>query len=207
METAEMILHNAFELFKRYGIRSVTMDDVAAQCGVSKKTLYLHYADKDTLVYTILEAMIRKSEEQCMVYQKHSDNAVHEIFRSLDMLQEMFEGINPVMLYDLHKYHQSAYKMLEEHKQRFLYLNIRTNLERGIAEGLFRPEINVEVITQLHIHNINMAFEQESFPRHKFSLLEMQMQIMLHYVYGLATAKGVKQIEKYESRRVQQASA
>jgi hypothetical protein len=109
--------------------------------------------------------------------------------------------VNPVMLYDLHKYHQSAYKKLEDHKNQFLYAITRNNLERGITEGLFRPEINVEIITLLHLFTISMTFEQELFRRQKFSLVEMQMEIMLHYVYGIATQKGVKLIEKYKKER------
>ncbi|MCU0394414.1 MAG: TetR/AcrR family transcriptional regulator [Chitinophagaceae bacterium] len=200
METPDLILVKSFEQFKKYGIRSVTMDDVAAQCGISKKTLYQHFADKDTLVGTIMDHMIHKSEEQCCRYQHQSDNAIHEIFQSLVMLREMFEGVNPVMIYDLHKYHQAAYKKLDDHKQRFLCDITRKNLERGIAEGLFRPEINVEIITLLHLQHIAITFEQESFPRQKFSLLELQMEVMLHYVYGIATARGVKMIEKYRKQ-------
>jgi TetR/AcrR family transcriptional regulator, cholesterol catabolism regulator len=201
MEAQELILKKSFELFGRYGIRSVTMDEVASQCGVSKKTLYQHYADKDTLVYTIMAQMITQSERQCGVYQVKSENAVHEIFQSLDMLQEMFEGINPVMLYDLHKYHQSAYKKLEDHKNQFLYSITRKNLERGVSEGVFRPDFNIEIITLLHLYTITMTFEQELFKSQKFSLVEMQMEIMLHYVYGIATQKGVKLIEKYKKER------
>jgi AcrR family transcriptional regulator len=177
------------------------MDEVASQCGVSKKTLYQHFADKDTMVYTMLVQMITQSERQCGLYQQESENAVHEIFQSLDMLQEMFEGVNPVMIYDLHKYHQSAYKKLEDHKNQFLTTITRKNLQRGISEGLFRPEINIEIITILHLHTISITFEQDTFTRQKFSILQMQMEIMLHYVYGIATQKGVKLIEKYKKER------
>lgn len=201
MEASQLILDKAFDLFKRYGIRSVSMDDIASQCGMSKKTLYQHFADKDTLVHMILLHMVQKSESQCCMIEQQSENAVHEIFLSIDMLQQMFEGINPIMLFDLHKYHQMAYKKLNDHKQQFIYNITRNNLERGIAEGLFRSDINVEIMTQLHLHTISMTFEQEILPRQKFSLVEIQMEIMLHYVYGLATAKGVKLIEKYKQQR------
>lgn len=204
MEQAALIREKAFELYRRFGIRSITMDDVAGHCGISKKTLYQHYADKDSLVYAVLEHMVNRSEVQCNVIAVESENAVHEIFLSLDMLQAMFEGVNPVMIYDLHKYHQTAYKRLESHKQSFLYNITRKNLERGIQEGLFRSDLNVEIITLLHLYTISMTFEQESFPREKFSLVEMQMQIMLHYVYGIASAKGMKMIEKYKTQHLKQ---
>jgi AcrR family transcriptional regulator len=200
METSVIIFEKAFELFKRYGIRSVTMDDVATQCGISKKTLYQHFEDKDTLVNSIMAQMINRSEHQCVVDLRRSENALHEIFLSLQMLKEMFDGINPVMLFDLHKYYPAANKKLEDHKQRFLYSIIKDNLVRGIEEGLYRPEINVEIITLLHLSHIANTFEQESFRMHKFSLLEIQMEVMLHYVYGISTSKGVKLIEKYRKQ-------
>jgi hypothetical protein len=104
------------------------------------------------------------------------------------------------MIYDLHKYHQAAYKRLEIHKHSFLYNVTRKNLERGIQEGLFRSDINVEIITLLHLYTISMTFEQETFPREKFSLIELQMQIMLHYVHGIVSPKGMKLIEKYKAQ-------
>ncbi|HSC54724.1 MAG TPA: TetR/AcrR family transcriptional regulator [Phnomibacter sp.] len=201
MEAQELILKKSFELFGRYGIRSVTMDEVASQCGISKKTVYQHYTDKDHLVSSIMMSMISQSEQKCGMYQRESENAIHELFQSLDMLQEMFEGINPVMIYDLHKYHQAAYKKLEDYKHQFLYTITKKNLERGIGEGLFRPELNVEIITLLHLSTISMTFEQELFRTQKFSLLEMQMEILLHYIYGISTSKGVKLIEKYKKER------
>ncbi len=204
MEQADLIREKAFELYRRFGIRSITMDDVAGHCGISKKTLYQHYADKDSLVYAVLEHMVNRSEVQCNVIAVESENAVHEIFLSLDMLQSMFEGVNPVMIYDLHKYHQTAYKRLESHKHSFLYNITRKNLERGIQEGLFRSDMNVEIITLLHLYTISMTFEQETFPREKFSLIEMQMQIMLHYVHGIVSAKGMKMIEKYKTQHLKQ---
>lgn len=178
------------------------MDELAAHCGISKKTLYQHYADKETLVDTILVQMISRSEEQCLMFREKSQNAVHEIFLSLDMLREMFHGVNPVMLYDLHKYHQTSYKKLAVHKEEFLKNHIRQNLQRGIEEGLFRSDINVEIITLLHLYNITIAFEQEWYPRQQFSLLEMQQEMMLHYVHGITTSKGAKLIEKYKQNSI-----
>ncbi|MCA0382440.1 MAG: TetR/AcrR family transcriptional regulator [Bacteroidetes bacterium] len=201
MEAQQLILEKAFDLFKRYGIRSVSMDDIASQCGMSKKTLYQHFDDKDTLVHIILVHMVSKSESQCCTIEQKSENAVHEIFLSIDMLQEMFEGINPIMLFDLHKYHQMAYKKLNDHKQQFIYSITKKNIERGIAEGVFRADINVEIMTHLHLHTISMTFEQEMLPRQKYSLVDIQMEVMLHYVHGLATPKGVKLIEKYKQQR------
>lgn len=202
MDAKELILHKSFQLFRRYGIRSITMDEIATQCGVSKKTLYQHFEDKDSLVMTIMDAMIAKSETQCMADSRQCENAIHELFLSIDMLRQMFDGINPAMLFDLHKYHAKANARLEDHKRSFLSALTRSNLERGIAEGLYRPELNITIITHMHLQNIGMVFESsDQLGNHSISVYQWQTEIMLHYMYGIATAKGVKLIEKYKQQR------
>src|SRR5690349_6821830 len=130
METGEKILVKAYELFKRYGVRSVTMDEIATQCGVSKKTVYQFFEDKDSLVESIMASVIDKSQKECTMQQQVADNAVHEIFLSMQMVQSMLEGVNPALMYDLRKYHSNAYSRLEEHKHQFMYSFIKKNMER-----------------------------------------------------------------------------
>jgi AcrR family transcriptional regulator len=201
-ENKEKIQHKALELFRRYGIRSVTMDEIASQCGISKKTLYQHFEDKDSLVLSIVEALIEKSEGQCEADTHRCQNALHEIFLSMDMMRDLFEGVNPSMLYDLHKYHNRANARFQTHKQQFMAGLVKQNLERGIAEGLYRPEINVNIIVQLHLHTMALLFESDQFADSRISVYEWQTEMMLHYMYGLATPKGIKLIEKYKQQRL-----
>ncbi len=202
----QKIQEKAYELFKRYGIRSVTMDDIASQCGISKKTLYQQYEDKHNLVLSIVDEMVHRSETRCVSFIDSSQNAIHEIFQSLAMLQEMFSGVNPSLLFDLSKYHAPAFRRIDDHKHRFLHGTILKNLRRGIEEGIYRPELNVEIIALLHLHNISMIFEEDLLPRMKFSVLEMQLEVMVHFLYGIATPKGVKLIEKYKKNILKQQS-
>src|SRR5829696_9202746 len=108
MEVKERILVKAHELFNRYGIRSVSMDDIAAQLGMSKKTLYQYYADKEELVSGVFIAIIEGNKTRCLSDKKLADNAVHEVFLAFDMVQEMFSKMNPVVIFDLQKYHPSV---------------------------------------------------------------------------------------------------
>ena len=94
MDLGENIMVKSYELFKRYGIRSITMDEIAVQCGMSKKTVYQAFEDKDSLVSAIMEHNIKMAESNCGKAQQHSENAIHEIFLSLDWVREMFEGVN-----------------------------------------------------------------------------------------------------------------
>src|SRR5262245_47017564 len=119
MGTGEKILYKAFELFKRFGVRSVTMDEIAVQCGVSKKTVYQFFEDKDTLVEKIIEEVITKSREYCSDQTVHANDALEELFLSMKMTQQMIEGVNQAVINDLRKYHNSAYIKIEEYKNQF----------------------------------------------------------------------------------------
>lgn len=201
METQDRIRQKADELFRRYGIRSVTMDEIATQLGISKKTIYQYYADKDQLVEAVAVDEIKFSQESCTKDMAMSANAIEEIFRVMEFVEVMFRTMNPSMLFDLEKYHPSGYKKFLEHKNRFLFDMIKRNLERGIKEELYRPEINVEIMTRYRLESMMIAFNPELFSPSKFNLASLQQEIIEHFLYGLATLKGYKLILKYKRQR------
>src|SRR6476469_8001074 len=121
MEAKERILIKTHELFNRYGIRSVSMDDIATQLGMSKKTLYQYYTDKDELVNAVIEETLQKNQSQCVESRRKMENAIHEVFLSMDMVREMLSNMNPSLLFDMQKYHPAAFKKFLAFKDDFLY--------------------------------------------------------------------------------------
>jgi|SRR5712671_946591 len=197
----ERILQKAHELFMRYGVHSVSMDDIAAQLGMSKKTLYQYYTDKEELVDVVLSALLENNRRQCLADRQKAENAIHEIFQAFDMMQEIFTNMNPSIVFDLEKYHPAVYKKFQQHKQIFLYQVIRQNLERGINEEVYRPEINVDVLTRFRIESMMLAFNSEIFPANRTQLVSIQEEILEHFLYGLSAIKGQKLIQKYKQQR------
>jgi AcrR family transcriptional regulator len=202
MEVRDRIIARAVSLFRRYGIRSITMDELAGQCGISKKTLYQHFEDKDSLVSTLVDGMIVHAEKGCTVMHQKAENAVQEVFLSMDMVEEMFEGVNPNMVYDLRKYHSAAYSLLEKHKTEFLYDIVKKNLRRGIEEGLYRAEIDVELMSALQLYNMEFAFNPPDHIKERYSLSTLDMELTLHFLHGIATTRGERLIEKYKQQRI-----
>lgn len=202
METQERILHKAHELFMRYGIRSVSMDEMAAHLGISKKTIYQFYADKDALVEGVVNIEMNKTEGNCKLHKTECENAVHETFLALDSIEEIFASFNPSILYDLEKYHPKAHKKFTEHHNKFLYAIIKDNLERGIADGLYREEINIDIITKYRIGTVFMIFNDDHFPHGKYSLSKIITEITDNFLHGLVTPKGQKLIQKYKQQRL-----
>jgi AcrR family transcriptional regulator len=201
MEVQDRIKQKADELFRRYGIRSVTMDEIATQLGISKKTIYQYYTDKDQLVDAVAVEEIKFSQESCTKDMAMSANAIEEIFRVMEFVEVMFRNMNPSMLFDLEKYHPTGYKKFLEHKNRFLFDMIKRNLERGIREELYRPEINVEIMTRYRLESMMIALNTELFSPSKFNLVTLHQEIIEHFLYGLATLKGYKLILKYKRQR------
>ena len=201
MEAKERIMVKADELFMQYGIRSVSMDDIANSLGMSKKTLYQYYADKDELVDAVVNAHITDMQDDCLGTRKDARDAVHEIFLTMDRVMQELNNMNPMLLYDLEKFHFKAYQRFREHKDKFLAQVIRDNIEWGIKEELYRPELSVDIISKFRLESMMIPFNVAVFPPGKYNLADISEKIIEHFVYGLATIKGHKLIQKYNQQR------
>lgn len=202
MDPKKRILLKADEMFMRFGIRSVSMDDIAIDLGMSKKTLYQYYADKDALVAEVVDLHINKMEEDCGSCRQQSEDAIHEMFITMDQSMEQFSNINPMVLHDLEKFHFIAFQRFKEHKDKFLYKVVKDNIEWGKKEGYYREDVNTEVLTRFRIESMLIPFNIQAFPPAKFNLLETSRQMLENFIYGLSTSKGHKQIQKYNQRRI-----
>jgi AcrR family transcriptional regulator len=196
-DTKQRIQNAAHELVIQYSIRSVSMDDIAASLGMSKKTIYQYFKDKDELVEAVVEDVIKSNQCTCNADRDRANNAVHEIFLVMDMMVEMFKTMNPSILFDMQKYHPAAFSKFQKHRNEYLYNVCRQNLERGIKEELFRPEINVQTMARYRVETMLIAFNPEFQRSVKQSLIEIEKEIIIHYLFGLVTLKGYKLVLKY----------
>jgi AcrR family transcriptional regulator len=206
MDPKERILIKAEEMFMQYGIRSVSMDDIANNLGMSKKTLYQYYADKDELVHAVVDGHINEIQDDCLNCRKDAKDAIHEIFITMERIMEEFSNMNPMLLYDLEKFHFKAYQRFRDHKDRFLLQIIRDNMEWGIKDELYRSDLNVDVLSKFRIESMMIPFNVSVFPPGKYNLAATSELIIEHYIYGLATIKGHKLIQKYNEQRKKQLS-
>lgn len=201
MDIGERISRKSYDLFLKYGVRSITMDEIASQLGISKKTIYQFYKDKDALVSGVVDIVIEENIKECCGHREKSENPVHEIFIATEMLQEMLNTMNPILMYDLQKYHPASYKKIEHHKKSFLFGLIQENLEQGVAAGLYRSGLNTEIISQFRLASMFMMFNADFYPGGRHHLAKIADEITLHFLYGITTVKGQKLIQKYLIRR------
>lgn len=197
------ILNEAEKLFMKFGMRSVTMDDIAKQLGVSKKTIYANFKDKNELVLNMISNMLAKDECRMSECLAHSENAIDEIFLLKDLMEDMLSSINPVVFYDLEKYHNEAYKLMMSFHEERIYDAVKAVLERGISENVFREDINVDILAASRVAQINWIFQSDLVRNGKYSLYEIIKETTTHFLFGICTLSGHILINNYTNRNNQ----
>ncbi len=203
-DNKQRIQKGAHDLVMQYGIRSVSMDDIAAKLGMSKKTIYQYFKDKDELVEAVVDEVIATNQYACKEDIDRSENAVHEIFLVMEMMAEMFKTMNPSILHDMQKYHPVAFSKFKKHKNEFLYNVCTQNLQRGVREELYRPEIALDILCRYRVETMFIPFNPEFQQSLKHSLAKIEEEILMHFLYGLVSQKGYKLIIKYREQKTKQ---
>ncbi|MEH0157695.1 TetR/AcrR family transcriptional regulator [Limibacter armeniacum] len=198
-DSQERILEKATELFMRFGVRSVTMSDIAKELGMSKKTIYQYYSDKNALVRAFAKNTLESNT--CIV-----DNIIDEaqdglsmLFRLSEHFKQMLKNMNPILFNDLHKYYPEVWKLYEEHKVEQMQDNLVKAMERGQEQGLFLKYIDKNILARMRTAQVEMGFNPSIFPQDKFSTLDVQMELAEHFIRGICTEKGIKLMEKYKA--------
>jgi len=200
-DTKQRIQKAAHDLVMQYSIRSVSMDDIAAHLGMSKKTIYQYFKDKDELVEAVVDGEIHNNQCTCNDDRGLAENAVHEIFLIMDRMVEMFQTMNPSILFDMQKYHPAAFRKFQLHRHEYLYNMVKQNLERGIREELYRPEISIDILSRYRVETMLIAFNPEFQRSVKRSLLEIEQEIIIHFLFGVVSQKGYKLVLKYMEQK------
>lgn len=191
-EQQEKWLKRTAELFLRYGIKSITMDDVARELGISKKTLYQFVENKNDLVQKVMDLHIQEERAECLLLSEQSENAVEEILRVMESNNQQMQQMKSNIIYDLQKYHREAWEKIQEFIQGFLYGIVRQNIERGVREGLYRSDFDVDLLARMHISFSLLLFDETFFPQQSYPKQPLFREFMLHYLYGIVSDKGLQ---------------
>ena len=192
----QQIIENTGNIFMRYGIKSVTMDDVARELKISKKTLYKYVDDKLDLVCKVMHGMCDADQDDIQALIDKSVNAIDETILITHYVGQKLKSIHPSIHYDLEKYYPEAWGMFYDHKHDFLYNSVVENLRRGIKEGLYRDTMDAEIIAKLYVSKIDMVFDPDIFPVGKFTFSEVHMELIRYHIRGIASRKGIEYLKE-----------
>lgn len=195
----ERIIEGGEELFLTAGIKSVTMDDIAKHLGISKKTIYHFFKDKNELVVALVNKKLKDDECQINDIISKSDNVIEEMINMMKCSEEIFSRINPIVIHDMQKYHPDAWKQFQNFKADVLIRTLEELLTKGMKQGYIRPEIDVKIIARMRVNQVEMGFNTNLFPIAEFSTWKVQYQFLEHFNYGICTLKGYKLLNQYKN--------
>ncbi|NRB64137.1 MAG: TetR/AcrR family transcriptional regulator [Saprospiraceae bacterium] len=201
MEVKDKILQGAEELFMRYGIKSVTMDDVARELGISKKTLYQHVSNKADLLKQMFGCFTEEEEQEVEKIHDESTDAIDEMLRIAKMAIRQLRRVTPVAIYDLSKYYTREWRAFQRDHQQFRYQIVVRNLREGMAEGLYRENLDPDIVAKLYIGNDSIV-DEKIFPAFEYQLEALFRQYFLYHIHGIASAKGLAVLEKHMDRNL-----
>jgi AcrR family transcriptional regulator len=203
MEALTKILVTARDQFRKYGFKTVTMDDVARAAGISKKTLYQHFETKADVVKA---AMLHHHENMicdCRLRMDESENAIEAMVRIMAQMDTEFRQINPMAILELRRFFPEAFRLFSDKLMAENADILRQNITNGIREGYYREDLNPELLAMYRIETSLAVFHPDSSLTAKYSPYDANHQIAEHFLYGLLTPKGEKLYIRYKEKYLQ----
>ena len=191
---SDIILKSA-NLFLKHGIKSVTMDDLARELGVSKKTIYKYFDDKDDLITKIVKDRTSTDRKVCENARTESENAIEALFSISEFISTMLSEVHSSVFFDLQKYHKKAWNLMHEHRVNFVKSQIKENIKRGQKEGLYLESLHPEVIASIYISTMNALFDARIFDMSSLKFNEIFNEIIFFQIRGMASEKGVEYLK------------
>ncbi|RYE36492.1 MAG: TetR/AcrR family transcriptional regulator [Sphingobacteriaceae bacterium] len=198
IDPKDRIITGGEELFMQAGIKSVTMDDIARHLGMSKKTIYQFFGDKNELVIALVKRKLNEDENQIQHIIQTSGNVIEEMINMMKCSEEIFSRINPIVIHDMQKYHPEAWKEFQNFKADVLIKTLEQLLRKGIEQGFIRTDIDVKILAKMRLNQVEMGFNTSIFPTTEFSTWKVQYQLLEHFNYGICTLEGHKLLDQYK---------
>ena len=200
MDYRQKIIEEGAMMFRTYGIRAVTMDMLASQLGISKRTIYEVFSDKDELLKGVLKWMLERQRELMTRIFNESENVVEAIFKMLDLMMDHFHKMSPAFQMDMKRLHMDLQKNPEELFDLPYFSNNSDILNRGIKEGVFRDDIDVEITNKCLLEVARVTNDKSVFPPDYFENKDVIRSFYLNYLRGISTQKGLDLINFYEKK-------
>ncbi|MEJ6776735.1 MAG: TetR/AcrR family transcriptional regulator [Crocinitomicaceae bacterium] len=190
------ILDRASVVYMKFGVKSVTMDDLARELAISKKTIYNYFNDKNDLVTSIIEMKVHMDSAVCTNTAAQSENAIDELIQISEVVTKQFNNFNPIVFSDIKKFHKDAWQVIETHKMIFVLNMITKNIERGIQEKIYRANLNPSIAAKLYVASSDAAMNPEIFRWPEFKFQDVFLEMIRLQINGMANDTGRLYLKK-----------
>jgi AcrR family transcriptional regulator len=200
MDSRERIIGGAAELFSMYGLKAVTMDSLASHLGMSKRTIYEVFADKDELLIGVLQSMAERQNSLIKKILAESGNAILAIFKLLEINREHFQNMSPAFQADLKKFHHDVLMKKSDKSAMPDYSSNIIIIEKGLKQKLFRKDIDPDLVNRCLFGLGRSVMDNELYPFEKFNRREVIKNSFINYLRGISTPEGIKLINTLEEK-------
>ncbi len=192
----EKILHKAGELFLTYGFKSVTMDDIANEMAISKKTIYQHFSNKTKLVESVTLNLFAKISEEidCLCTLKR--NPIEEVYEIKKLIMKHLKGEKSSPQYQLQKYYPKIFNTLKTKQFEIMSDCVVENIERGIEQGLYRKSLDIEFVVRIYFSGVLSVKDKDLFPKEMFSTEELLENYLEYHLRGIVTENGLSKLNQ-----------
>jgi TetR/AcrR family transcriptional regulator, cholesterol catabolism regulator len=195
MEQVRKVINTAWGMFRKFGVRSVSMDDVAREMSISKKTLYQCFRDKNELIVKTLDMDLELIESKVNVILDEEINPVKQVIKIAQFVSDYLKEINPSMLYDLQKYHPEIHKQFMEYRQNTFIEKVKNNLKIGIEQGYYRADLNLNYTANLYLclmdQGPQILINLDNNTDQDYS--KMYIHIVQYHLHAICTPKGLEE--------------
>ena len=194
----------AIQSFMRYGIKNFTMDDLAREMGMSKKTLYKYYNNKVELLQEALNEYEHTDNDQCVKIYEKSFDPIETMFLLYKQIIQSLESVNPAVIFELKKYYPEMWQKFNAAKSNMVLEKVKNNLEQGIQLGIYRSDLDVDIIPLFYYATVMALSTDEEFYNEKLNKLPLLREFLIYHLNGIASKNGKKLIEKYTNKYFKQ---
>ena len=200
MTDKKTILEHAARMFLKNGIRVITMDDIANELGISKRTLYDIFESKELIISQIVDSHIENENKAFDKILNQSENSIDMMLKLSKFIFVMYNKLHPSVLSDLKKYYSNIWQRIEKFHNDSIRQIIELNLLNGMKEYLYRENIDPAIISLFYVKQLQLFSDEENIHFEKKSKSEVIQQFVDHNMYGLMTDKGTKYYEQHKNQ-------
>lgn len=202
MNPLNSILQAAQKLFIRYGVRGVSMDEIARETGKSKKTLYELISDKRALVHSVIQNFIKAEEKFCLKCISDHDNAIDQILSISNHISKTLRNINPATIQDIRKLYPESWQVFNEHRTGFVYNTMEKNIQLGQKQGFYRTEANPRIIAILYAELIEVIVEGNDYLSADHNFREIYREAVNYHLHGILSERGKEYLQSIENQNL-----
>ena len=188
------------DLFRQYGFKTITMDDIARAAGISKKTLYQHFDSKNEVVKAVLIWYKSQMTDTCTGLMSHTENALEAMVKVMAFVDETNKQINPIALNELHRFFPDAYEQFRALLVEKDVAMIRENLITGMKEGVYRQNLNADLLARYRLETSLLILQPNLMVNERNSLLKVHQEIAEHFLFGIMSQRGIELYQQYKEK-------